>query len=246
MSAISASLAAAPNNFSTTLSGGIADNALSVPLNSVAGLPTEGVGVIFTKDTNGAVNAGSVEIIHWTGIGGSSLTLTNTGDRGLTGSDAGAQAYSSGAYFEVWVTSYYYQSILDGIAGVVTLTGSETLTNKTFTKPTINAQVIGSQSYTPGVAGTATCDLSLANKHDVTMPAGNITVALSNVTTGQIFMISLTQDGGGSRTVTWFTTIKWAGGSAPTLTTTANKRDVFGFVCTGTNTYDGYVIGQNI
>lgn len=84
-------------------------------MNSVSGLATEGVGVLFTKDANGDVVAGSVEIIHWTGIGGSSLTLTDTGDRGLTGSDAAAQAYSAGAYFEVWVTSYYYTSLLSGI-----------------------------------------------------------------------------------------------------------------------------------
>ncbi len=115
MSAISANLSTPPDNFSTTLSSGINSSALTIPLNSVAGLATEGVGVLFTKDANGDVVAGSVEIIHWTGVGGSSLTLTDTGDRGLTGSDAGAQAYSAGAFFEVWVTSYYYDSLLDGI-----------------------------------------------------------------------------------------------------------------------------------
>ncbi len=118
MSAISANLSTPPDNFSTTLSSGINSSALTIPLNSVAGLATEGVGVLFTKDANGDVVAGSVEIVHWTGIGGSSLTLTDTGDRGLTGSDAAAQAYSAGAFFEVWVTSYYYDSLLDGIAAV--------------------------------------------------------------------------------------------------------------------------------
>ena len=78
------------------------------------------------------------------------------------------------------------------------------------------------------------------------MPAGNITIAISNETNGQYFAIDITQDGGGSRTVTWFTTIKWADGSAPTLTTTGSKRDSFGFKVTGTDTYDGFIIGQNI
>ena len=59
-------------------------------------------------------------------------------------------------------------------------------------------------------------------------------------------MLRLLQDGTGSRTVTWFSTIKWAGGSAPTLTTTASKADVFGFLCTATDAYDGFVVGQNI
>jgi hypothetical protein len=101
-------------------------------------------------------------------------------------------------------------------------------------------------NYAPAPAGTATLDLSVSKRNTITMPAGNITVALSNVTVGDIFTIDITQDGTGSRTVTWFSTIRWAGGSAPTLTTTASKRDTFGFVCTGSGTYDGYVIGFNI
>lgn len=97
----------------------------------MAGLATEGVGVLFTKDANGDVVAGSVEIIHWTGVAGSSLTLTNTGDRGLTGSDSGAQAFSSGAYFEVWVTSYYYKSLRDGIVAADFATATVAATGKT-------------------------------------------------------------------------------------------------------------------
>lgn len=92
---------------------------------------------------------------------------------------------------------------------------------------------------------TITFDLAASPKHSVTL-GGNRTLALSNPTTGQSFSIRLEQDGTGSRTVTWFSTIKWAGGASPTLTTTAAKADWFGFVCTGSGTYDGFVIGQNL
>lgn len=102
------------------------------------------------------------------------------------------------------------------------------------------------QSYTPSASATATLNLALGNDHRITMPAGNITVALSNEKVGQKFLVSLTQDSGGSRTVTWFSTIKWAGGAAPTLTTTASKRDTLGFIVTGSGTYDGFVVGQNL
>jgi len=119
-------------------------------------------------------------------------------------------------------------------------------TNPTIAKPVINARNQTAQTYTPSAAGTATLDLSLGDQHYITMPAGNITIALSNDTNNQIFLVSILQDGTGSRTVTWFTTIRWAGGSPPTLTTTASKRDVFGFIRTGSGTYDGFVIGQNI
>lgn len=123
---------------------------------------------------------------------------------------------------------------------------TQTLSNKTLTKPVINATNPTAQTYTPSASGTATLDLSLSNQHYITMPAGNITIALSNDTNNQIFYVTITQDGTGSRTVTWFSTIKWAGGSTPTLTTTGNKRDAFIFVRTGSGTYDGFIVGQNI
>lgn len=119
-------------------------------------------------------------------------------------------------------------------------------TNPTIVKPKIDADYGAIGSYSPSGGGTATIDLSLNNKSTINFPAGNITIALSNASVGQCFLLRLVQDSVGSRTVTWFTTIKWAGGSAPTLTTTANKIDVFGFICTGSGTYDGFIIGQNL
>lgn len=102
------------------------------------------------------------------------------------------------------------------------------------------------QTYTPSGAGTATLDLSKGNVHHITMPAGNITIAISNGNIGQCFIVRILQDGTGSRTVTWFTTIKWAGGSAPTLTTTASKADTMGFEITGSSTYDGGAVFANV
>ncbi len=98
---------------------------------------------------------------------------------------------------------------------------------------------------TPG--STITFDLSVTDWHSVTLGAGsgagNSTLALSNPTTGQQFTIRLVQDGTGSRTVTWFSGIKWPGGTVPTLSTAINKIDVFTFKCTGSGAYDGFTCG---
>lgn len=49
----------------------------------------------------------------------------------------------------------------------------------------------------------------------------------TNVQTGDVFVIELVQDGTGSRTVTsWGSNINWPGGTAPTLSTDANARDI--------------------
>lgn len=90
---------------------------------------------------------------------------------------------------------------------------------------------------------TITFDLNAGPKQRVTL-GGNRTLALSNVSDGKVFVLRLTQDATGSRTVTWFATIKWADGVAPTLTTTANKTDVFGFIQTGTGQYDAFTVGM--
>jgi hypothetical protein len=109
------------------------------------------------------------------------------------------------------------------------------------------------QSYqgisAPADGATITFDLSADNLFVPAALGGNRTLAVSNsptVSPWAKFSIVLTQDATGSRTVTWFSGISWAGGSAPTLTTTANKRDVFTFLQTASGTYLGFVAGQNL
>ena len=51
------------------------------------------------------------------------------------------------------------------------------------------------------------------------------------------------QDGGGSPAAV---TMRWAGGTAPTMTATNAKADTYGFIVRDENKFDGYVIGQNV
>lgn len=93
-------------------------------------------------------------------------------------------------------------------------------------------------------AATITFDLNLSDKHQVVL-GGNRTLALSNEDDGQTFFVVLQQDSTGGRTVTWWTGILWPGGTVPTLTTTANKRDVFSFLRLSTGVYLGWLVGAN-
>ena len=100
-------------------------------------------------------------------------------------------------------------------------------------------------------AATVTFDLNAATTHAVTL-GGNRTLAVSNATVGDKFLIRLQQPtSSAGKTVTWFSHIKWAGGTAPTLTTTASKADLLGFLAASGDGgssiwYDGFVVGQNI
>ena len=104
------------------------------------------------------------------------------------------------------------------------------------------------KTYTPATGSqTVTIDCAANNMHVVTGHANGtaITFAISNATNNQPFMISILQGAVVSTIAAWFATVRWAGGSAPTLTPTVGKRDTFGFIRTGANTYDGFIVGQN-
>ena len=121
-----------------------------------------------------------------------------------------------------------------------------TSTNLVFsTAPTITNPTITNYTETLFTANTGTAiTVSLANGtvQQLTL-TGNATITMPTATAGKSFVIMLKQDGTGGRTVTW-STVVWPGGTAPTITSTASKQDIFSFFADGTNWY-GATIGQN-
>lgn len=91
---------------------------------------------------------------------------------------------------------------------------------------------------------TVTFDITQGAIHQVTL-AGNRTLAVTGDTLVNHFYVALVQDATGSRTVTWWAGIKWAGGAAPTLTTTAAKTDLMEFWRVGAASYVGRVAAAN-
>lgn len=96
-------------------------------------------------------------------------------------------------------------------------------------------------------AGAVTLDLSTGN-HFATNLTGNYTVSITNpCASGKACAFTYLTHGTGAATViTWPASVLWPGGTAPTVTTTNGKTDVYSFysVNGGTNWY-GFVSGQN-
>lgn len=89
------------------------------------------------------------------------------------------------------------------------------------------------QSVTASGAAT-TIDFSSGDIVTLTLNAST-TLTLTNPITGLFYFIKAVQDATGSRTITWPGTVKWSGGTAPTLTTTASKTDIITLWWDGTN-----------
>jgi cold shock CspA family protein len=74
-------------------------------------------------------------------------------------------------------------------------------------------------------AATVTPNLNDSNNFDLTL-GGNRTIANpTNLNVGQSGTIFISQDSTGNRTATWGSHWDWVGGTAPTLSTGANKTD---------------------
>ena len=89
-------------------------------------------------------------------------------------------------------------------------------------------QPFGADALTDGA--TITWDLDTDPIATITLD-GNRTINAVNIRAGGTYILKVIQDDTtGSRTLTWGSMFEWAGGTAPTLTTTVDGYDMFSFV----------------
>ena len=125
---------------------------------------------------------------------------------------------------------------------VVGTTDSQTLTNKTIEAGTFTNGYT-EEVVTANTSTAYTVDLANGSVQILTL-TGNCTFTFPTATAGKGFTMLLKQDGTGSRTVTWPSSVKWPASTAPTITSTASKGDKFVFVGDGTYWW-GSNAGQN-
>jgi hypothetical protein len=178
------------------------------------------------------------------------LVSTNTWAN-LTGKPTLATVATSGNYTDLTNTpnlSLYALTASPTFTGNVTCNATLALGGNLVTSPKL--QAYSETANTPAISsGNLTLNLNNGNVFGpVTLNANisNLTISNppANGTAGSFTL--LLKANGTAFTVTWPASVLWAGGTAPTLTSTANKTDVFSFVTVdgGTN-YFAFKAGQN-
>lgn len=163
----------------------------------------------------------------------------------LTNIPAGSASTLTGSTLASGVTASSLTSV--GTLTSLTTSGQVNLQDNVLLRPRI--QDYGEVRTTPSISsGTLTLNLENGNVFGVSLNASITTLTIQNPSasgTACSFTLALTADGT-ARTVTWGASVKWASGTAPTLTSTNGKVDIFTFVTwdAGSNWY-GFTSGQN-
>ncbi len=231
-------------------------------------------GKLFTKKSNGTVveigggggvsdgDKGDITVSSsgatWT-IDNSAVTYAKIQNVSATDRILGRSSAGAGVVEEITCTAAGRALIDDADAAAQRTTlGLGTISTQASSNVSITGGTISSVKLTdytepktaPTISsGTLTLNLNDAQLFDVSLNANVTTLTISNVdatsNTVNAFTLIFTMDGT-ARTVTWPASVKWAGGTAPTLTSTNAKKDVLAFISPDNGTtWLGFVGGQN-
>jgi len=231
MCAVSFLQKSAGNNSSTTLSSGVTDSSTSFPLTSDT-LFLAGGGFIIIEE-----GLATEELAYYTGKSGGALTVP-LANRGLEGGSA--QGHAVGSSVKGVLSADMYNNIIETLANgfsatdgtldltkVVSLTGTQTLTNKRITPRVV----------TTTDDATAVIDVDITDQYQLTAVANATTFTVTGTPVAGQKLIVRFKDAGVAKALTW-TGFTSKGATLPT-TTVASKEHYVGLIYNATaSTWD--------
>jgi hypothetical protein len=228
-----------------------ADNALS---------SISKIGINTASDSTNKLSVKSAAVL-FDNIGNNSQVKVNKAAAADTASHLFQTGYSGRAEFgligdddfQVKVsadgTSWFQTYVITKTTGNITFKKDVSYEDNLVVRPTLKDYA--ETRTTPSISSnTLTLDIENGNVFEITHNSNITTLTISNPpATGNAgsFKLILKQDATGGRTIAWPAAVKWAGGVAPTLTTTANAINILTFLTTdaGTKWY-GFLNGAGM
>lgn len=211
-----------------------------------------------TVDITGTVDGGTLTIgdntVNTAAIQNLAVTTIKIADNNVTNAKLATMAANTikgnntgSSAAPVDLTVAQTKTLLSLVPDETTIETSGTtirLKDNSVTSAKLSTAPQASSSTTPTVnAGTSlTWDLT---------PTGNVTVTLTFGANddGKTVLVKVKQTAGGTLTATFSAsggkTMQWQAGTTPTLTTGANKADLFVFTCIGSNVYGKQIANFN-
>ena len=159
--------------------------------------------------------------------GGTGLIAVGTTGNVLTSNGTAWISQAAGAT----TGNVTYGNATVSLGGTSSTIGNIAIANVTITNYVETLQAVGT------VGASATLALTTGTFLTATLTASTpCTFTMPSAVGGKSFILKLIQASSGMTTAT-FTSVKWPGGTAPTITATASAVDILSFVSDGTNWY---------
>ena len=188
---------------------------LGIGTSAIYPVGTSGVAVPLLSTANTWGAAQTFGTITATTVNGNTIT-TGSGTLSIAGTKTFAASNTMTLAAGADGQTFTFPAASDTVA---TLSAPQTLAAKTLTNPAVTSQALP-------VTATAAWDFSLGGWGTATLVNSITTLTFANPPAAGTLRWQIVQGGTGSYTIAWPASVKWPGGTAPTLSTAVGTVDV--------------------
>jgi hypothetical protein len=205
---------------------------------------------IITGATNQVISIGASQVLagltsaQINGISASQVGtgLTSAQITGINVTQVGSLGANVSAFLQTPTSANLISAVTDETGtGTIVFSTSPAIVTPTLTTPTINGYSEGVTVAGP-LASTFTLSITTSTVFVLTLASATpCTFTMPTASANKSFVVYLKQPASGAATTAVFTAVNWVNATAPTVTATLGRMDVFSFFSDGTKWFGNYI-----